>query len=161
MDDNLNQTSSIVATTQKSGVTDIKPNSIQPNMLSSHLIKNTTTLMNGPTSLTNGSGMTVTSVVSSDVGPNIEIASVGYSIAFFVGSIAAGNVIGYTVIGNYNIQGPFLMPPFSPEYSSVQEGGSDGNNLIYNTTIINNTGSTKSIYWITSQRYIQPGGTAS
>jgi len=161
MDDNLNQTSSIVATTQKSGVTDIKPNSIQPNMLSAHFVKSTTATMNGPTSLANGSGMTVTSVVSSDTNPNITLAGAGYSIAFFVGSIAAANVIGYTVIGAYNIQGPFLMPPFSPEYSSVQEGGSDGNNLIYNTTIINNTGSTKVIYWITSTRYIQAGGKAS
>lgn len=156
------QTNSISApTTAKIKSTDIMIGAILPSHITTKLIQPTTTTTNGPTSVANGSALTVTSLVTSKTNPNIPLFG-NYTIAFFEGALTTDKIIGYTLVHNYIVQGPFLMPAFSPHYAAgITSGGSDGNNLIYNTSIINNTGGSVNLYWITNTRVIQTGGKAA
>ena len=138
----------------------INPGAVKARALPTNIIQNSTTFISGAFSLSNGSALSIQSILTSDTNPDVPLAGVPYCIAFFEGSLGPTKIIGAGVSGSgYIITGPFAMPKFSPlaqnTSSSTINGGSDGNNLVFITQIYNNTGLTKTIYYATNTRFIQ------
>lgn len=138
----------------------IMPSAIKPSNVANIAIVNTASEILGPVSLNDGSGLSVKSILTNTVNENFRIGAIPPQIVFFEGSLNVNNIIGDGVTG-YTVNGPMAMPQFTPlAYSnpdgSIELGGSDGNNLVFLTELINNTGGTETIYVIVSTRVYSP-----
>lgn len=146
----------------------ITPKEVDPASMSQTNILNTTTEFIGPVSLNNNSALSIRSIISNSANPLFRLGAVPFEICFFQTSLAIGSIIGDTVSADYVIIGPMAVPQFSPlaqpttAPGGASAGGSDGNNLVFITQIINYTGATKTIYAATSTRVLTPvGGSGS
>ena len=137
----------------------LQPTAVKPSALSQTTIVNTQATINGPFSLNNGSSLSIRSIIANNTNPDFRLGGVPYCITFFQTSLATSTIIGDAVTGGYTINGPMPMAQFSPYATSSSAGGNDGNNLVFLTELINNTGGTKNIYYITNTRvYVPLGG---
>ena len=141
----------------------IQPTAIKPASLSQQTLINNSTVSGGPFSMNNGDSFTIKVLVKHDTNSQIRLSAVPFSLIFFEDTLDTSSIIGAGVTG-YQINGPFSMPPFTPlayldNTGAVVLGGSDGNNLVYFTEIVNNSGGTHDIYVYTNTRaYIPIGG---
>lgn len=133
------------------------PKSIKPSSLSRTNIANTQSEILGPFSLNDSSSLTITSIVVNETNPDFRLGAVPYNIVFFQTSLGTANIIGYGVTGDYVINN-ISMPVFTPFATDEEIGGSDGNNLVFVTELINNSGMTQTIYAITGTRVFVPTG---
>lgn len=150
---------------QRKNPTGYTPGGIKQTAFSSDFIQDTSTFVSGANTLTNNSALVIQSIIASTTNSNIKLAANPYSIVFFEGSLSTSNIIGSGILNTgYIFNGPFSMPIFTPNAQnfsgSTVYGGSNGNNIVYVTTLINTTGVTKTIYYITNTRVVQSGGGA-
>jgi hypothetical protein len=142
----------------------VLPTAVANAAFGQNFIQNSSTQIGGPISLSNGSSLTIMSIITANANPLIRLGALPFALVFFQGSLNTNNMIGVTITGNgYLLKGPFAMPNFSPHAMSTPKtyGGSDGSNLVFMTELYNATGSAQTIYYITNTRYIQPGGASS
>lgn len=130
-----------------------------PRMLDQRVIGTTSVYVSDPISLPNLSTLTVISIIKSSLNTNIVLGAVPYEIVFLQGSLDTTNMIpGTSTVSGYSLFGPCAMPTFSPNAVTGVVGGSDGDNLVYITSLYNNTGSTQTIYYISQTRVFTAGG---
>lgn len=135
----------------------IQPTAIKPAQTAVSVLVNTDTEILGPLSLNDGVSVTVTSIIR-NANPTYRIGGAPYCIAFFQTSLSTGNIIGSGVTAGYSSMGPFPMPTFTPYATDDDLGGNDGDDLVYITSLTNNTGSTQVIYALTNTRVYTPTG---
>lgn len=140
----------------------ILPNAIKPAQTATTVIINTQAEILGPYTVNNGSSLSLQSIITNE-NPAYRIGGVPYCITYFQDQIDTDHIIGATIgTGDYIINGPLPMAQFSPHAIGGSAGGNDGNNLVYLTELINNSGSTQTIYVITNTRVFVPtGGSAA
>lgn len=143
----------------------VKPLAIKPAGFAQINLANTQATINGPYNIANGGNLTFKSFIQNTKNDRFRLGGVPYNIVFLEDSLTVpDDIIGDTVTG-YNINGPFSMPQFTPHATSIDGtitlGGNDGDNLVYLTELINNTGSGHDIYVVTDTRVLTPiGGSA-
>lgn len=139
----------------------ITPKEVNPASLSQTTLQNTQAEILGPVELLNGGNISITSILTHNVNPEFRLGGVPYNIVFFEDDLNTDNIIGGPISG-YTINGPFGMPQFTPEAFVNPDtgnnvlGGNDGDNLVFLTEIINDTGDTHDIYIITDTRVYTP-----
>lgn len=145
----------------------ITPTAIQPAFLSQITLSNTTAGVQGPFSLANGSSLQITSFIINNANPKFKIGTLPYGIVFLEGSPSLSKIIGspqgVPASTGYNLFGPIAMPQFTPIATningSITVGGNDGNNIVFITELVNNTGGSKNIYYLSNSRvYTTTGG---
>lgn len=140
----------------------IQPNAVRSAQLSQTTLVNTQAEVLGPFTINNGSSLSIRSIVTNNTNPNFRLGGVPYCITFFQTDLSITNIIGDQVTGDYTINGPIPMAQFTPYATSSTPGGNDGNNLVFVTELINNSGGTQDIYVITNSRiYVPTGGGAT
>lgn len=143
----------------------IIPTAVKSAGLAQTTLGNTTAEIIGPGSLPDGVAFNIKSFLTNSSNKDFRIGAVPYNIVFFEDDLNIGSIIGDGVTG-YTINGPFSMPQFTPYATldpvtgNITLGGNDGNNLVFFTEIINNTGFTHDIYAIVDTRVYNPIGGA-
>jgi hypothetical protein len=149
--------STIVDTQRRVGKRDLFPSSVDSRQLTNTLIKNTP-MVSGTFTIANNVTITITATVSLDKNSDAIIGVLPFMIALFETSNTTGNLIPFgadIASGDYTVSGPMAMPSLSPI-------GTDGNNVVYKTSITNNTGSTQTILYYIQSRFISVlGGNVS
>lgn len=136
----------------------IAPSAIKPPQLAQASLFNSNSQTIGPVSLANNASLSVQSVIANERNPNFRLGGVPYAIAFFQTSLTIAHLIGANITGSYTINGPLAMPVFTPYAAGSTAGGSDGNNLVFITELINKSGSPQTIYVVTNTRVYMPIG---
>lgn len=142
----------------------VNPTAIKPASVAQTTLVNTSTEFLGPISLGNNSALSIRTIVTNVANSSFRIGAVPFAICFFQGSLSTSAIIGDTVTADYVILGPMAVPEFSPHAQPTtapnggSAGGSDGNNLVFITQIINKTGGTQTIYVATNTRVLTPLG---
>lgn len=140
------------------------PTAVKPAQLAQTTLSNTTASVQGPYSLVNGSSLQITSSIANTSNPDFKIGALPYGIVFFETSATLGHIIGspqgIAASTGYRLFGPIAMPQFTPvAVGSTTVGGNDGSNIIFLTELVNNTGVTKTIYYLSNSRiYTTLGG---
>ena len=137
---------------QRISLQDVLPASIPNSMVATNLMKNAgvNTLTS---SVPNGSTLTLTTTIVSNLAKSNRIGAVPFQCALFLTSALLNNLIPFgsgVTPSQWVLFGPLAMPEFTP-------GGTDGNNLIYKSAITNNTGSTQTVIFMSDLRVIQAG----
>lgn len=139
----------------------VKPTAIAPSALAQTVLVNTQAEIIGPLTLSNGGNISLTSIIANTANEKIRLGAAPYGVVFFEDSLSTGAIIGDSVTG-YIVNGPMAMPKFTPNATSSDIGGSTGDNIVYLTELINDTGMEHDIYIITDTRVLTPiGGGAS
>lgn len=140
----------------------IGPTSINPRQLSENTLFNTTATVNGPYTLNNGSALQIRSIVKNAANSQFILGGAPYFITFLQGTLDTSNILGDpngVSFNGYHLYGPLAMSAFSPyAVNPSTPGGNDGYDLVFVTELINNTGSQKTIYYITNTRVYMPRG---
>ena len=140
---------------------DIAATAIKPFAFSQQLMLNTQAEILGPFAVNNGASLSILSIINNTVNEKFRVGSLPYNIVFFQTSLALSNVIGYGITGDYTINGPMGIPQFSPYAQGLSIGGNTGDNLVFLTELINNSGGSQTIYAITDTRVLTAIGGAS
>ncbi len=145
----------------------LQATAVKAAVLAQTTLSNTIGNVLGPFSVNNGSSLQVSSYIANSSNPENRIAAAPYGIIFMETSPALDNIIGSPqgVAANtgYQLYGPTAMPQFTPIGTLIDGqvviGGNDGNNVIFLTELVNNTGSTQVLYYLTNSRiYTTTGG---
>lgn len=138
----------------------VRPTAIKPAAVAQTNILNTQATINGPFTLANNASLSVRSIIVNNVNSEFRLGGLPYCITFFEDSLSISTIIGEGVTGDYTVNGPMPMAQFSPYATSTTAGGNDGNNLVFVTEIINKSGGSHDIYYISNTRVFTPiGGT--
>lgn len=174
---NLQRMSGLTADQAKRiGRRDIVPASVRKSQLPQDLLANTdTTVLT--TNVGNGVTITITSRSSSEIDPDIRLGLCPFMITFYeaasLGAISPGtNQIPHDVAtGRYSVYGPIAMPDYTVNGKRFQQVSSasglkiyfasDGNDVVYKTSIANNSGSAQDIVILIQERVIQSRGGGS
>ena len=140
----------------------VKPTAIKPAAVNQVNMVNTNSEILGPFSLADGASGTIVSIVYNIVNDKFRLGAVPYNICFFEDGLTSADLIGYSITGY--IINSMSMPTFTPiatqdaDGTLTAMGGNDGNNLVFLTEIVNNTGAPHDIYVITNTRVWTPLG---
>ena len=137
---------------------DILPTAIKTPALAVDIIKNTTATQEDAVALSDTAQLTLTSTIASTVNAGIRIGTLPYMVAMFQDSLSAANHIPYGA--NVDLDSfDFIAPTAVPQITSI---GTDGNNVVYKTSLYNTSGSQQSIIIVTQARIITGvGGSAT
>jgi hypothetical protein len=148
----------------------IQPTAIQSRQISQGVIKNTNG-SSGSFALANGVTTTLTTTFWNESNDEIRLSAVPFMITFFEAASLSACVPGTNQIpfdvatDRFNIWGPIAMPDYTINGKRVTSGGtrfaSDGNNVVYKTSIVNNSGGDVTITYILSLRLIESRGGGS
>lgn len=107
--------------------------------------------------LTDGSQATITSTISVGSG-EAKLGSAPYMMAIFESSVSEANWInGGSSVGNtdYLMYGPMAIPDISINNERI---GTDGKNIVFKTSITNNSGTTQGLIFVTNTRVMVTRG---
>jgi hypothetical protein len=140
---------------------DVISRTLTQSTLSSEVLGETAVDILGPFNVVNGGTITLMST-HTNTPISTPIGVLPYMVAFFQGSLATANMINAAINSGYAIMGPLAAPNFTPHaVPGVSIGGSDGKDVVFYTTIQNNTGGNKNIYILTNARVFTPIGGAT
>lgn len=128
---------------------DLLPTAVKNRIVENDFIFNTQ-LTSGSFSITNGTGVTITTTISGLANENIRMGACPFEVALFETSATAANLIPFgtgIAAGRYTVTNLAM-----PDLTLI---GSNGNNLVFKTHIINNSGSTQTILYYIQSRFIQ------
>lgn len=145
----------------------LMPTAVKSRMISQDVIKNTDVVV---TTFSIGNGVTISLNVrsSNTTDPELRVSAVPMLITFYeadgLSAVNPGtNGIPFDVAtGRYDIYGPFAMPEYTVNEKRVTSSGTyfatDGNDLVWRTSIANNSGSQQTITALIQLRTIQVRG---
>ena len=133
--------------------TKIDPTAVKNRNLPSNILANTTATLNGPYTIGSGNTLTFTSTIVNTKNAKITVGAAPYFFCIIESPASTANVYpGGTLAGNkYIVVGPMAMPNAAIGGTNI---GSNDNNLVYKTSVYNNTAGSLTIYVVTQTRFI-------
>lgn len=131
---------------------DLLPTAIKPRSVESDFLQNTQ-VTTGSFSISNGVTVTITTTITALANSTIRMGAVPFQIAFFETSTTTANLIPFgsgIATGRYTVTSLAM-----PQITGI---GTDGNNIVYKTSIANNSGGTQTIIYYIASRFIQGSG---
>lgn len=141
------------------GRKELLPAAVEPRNLSFDIISRADQSRVGPVSTPTGSGFYIVTIVKAKANPNVPLGSLGIAINWYVNSIDPVNLLNPVSTG-YTMYPPSMVPtgtnsagtdPLNPDYS-------DGNNLVFRSGFLNNSGSDQTIWALIDIRFLMALG---